>query len=191
MNNYSLTVEKGDGYDLNRSLFERLVLKGFPHVTLSTQHRMRPEISSLIRTLTYPDLIDAPTTQNRPNIRGLQSNVIFVDHSHPEDDDMRIVDQGDGGSSTSKQNAFEVMMVLRIVCYLASQGYDSEDIVVLTPYLGQLSLLRDALKHERDPILNDLDSDALLRAGLLEQMESVKKKDRIRLVTIGAPFTLR
>ena len=128
---------------------------------------------------------------NQTNIRGLQSNVIFVEHSHPEDDDTRIVDQGDGGSPTSKQNAFEVMMVLRIVCYLASQGYDSEDIVVLTPYLGQLSLLPDALKHERDPILSDLDSDALLRAGLLEKMESVKKKDRIRLVTIGAPFTLR
>ena len=85
MNNCALTVEKGDGYDLNRSLFERLVLKGFPHVTLSTQHRMRPEIFSLIRTLTYPDLVDTPATQNRPNIRGLQSNVIFVDHSHPEE----------------------------------------------------------------------------------------------------------
>ncbi|KAI6121084.1 hypothetical protein F5141DRAFT_496683 [Pisolithus sp. B1] len=60
VNNYTLTVEKGEGYDLNRSLFERLVLKGFPHVTLSSQHRMRPEISALIRALTYPDLKDAP-----------------------------------------------------------------------------------------------------------------------------------
>ena len=77
------------------------------------------------------------------------------------------------------------------MCHLASQVHNSEGIVVLTPYLGQLSLLRDASKHERDPILNDLDSDALLRAGLLEQMEALKKKDQIRLVAIGAPFTPR
>jgi superfamily I DNA and/or RNA helicase len=53
---YELSVEQGDGFDLNRSLFERLVLKGFPHVTHAQQHRMRPEISSIIRHLTYPDL---------------------------------------------------------------------------------------------------------------------------------------
>ena len=71
VNSYKLTVEKGEGYDLNRSLFERLILKGFPHQTLHQQHRMRPEISFLIRSLTYPNLIDAPKTQGRPDIRGL------------------------------------------------------------------------------------------------------------------------
>ncbi|KAL4068441.1 P-loop containing nucleoside triphosphate hydrolase protein [Scleroderma yunnanense] len=184
VNNYTLTVEKGDGYDLNRSLFERLVLKGFPHVALSAQHRMRPEISAFIRALTYPDLTDAPKTQNRDNIRGLQKNVIFVDHNHPEDDDKRISDRADGGSPSSKQNTFEVKMVLRMVRYLAQQGYGSDSIVILTPYLGQLSMLRDALKNETDPILNDLDSSDLSRAGLLQDANSKKKKTRIRLATI-------
>ncbi|KAI6102496.1 P-loop containing nucleoside triphosphate hydrolase protein [Pisolithus croceorrhizus] len=184
VNNYTLTVEKGEGYDLNRSLFERLVLKGFPHVTLSSQHRMRPEISALIRALTYPDLKDAPKTKNRDNIRGVQSNVIFVNHSHPEDEDKRISDRADGGSTSSKQNTYEVKMVLRIVRYLAQQGYGSENIVILTPYLGQLSNLRDALKNETDPILNDLDSNDLSRAGLLTDGNSKKKKTRIRLATI-------
>ncbi|KAI9764248.1 MAG: hypothetical protein M1839_005971 [Geoglossum umbratile] len=71
VNNYALTVEKGDGYDLNRSLFERLVLAGYQHTTLRKQHRMSPEISSLVRHLTYPDLLDAPSTLNRDPIRGL------------------------------------------------------------------------------------------------------------------------
>jgi hypothetical protein len=31
----NLTVEKGGGFELNRSLFERLVLKSFPHQTLT------------------------------------------------------------------------------------------------------------------------------------------------------------
>ncbi|KIK26288.1 hypothetical protein PISMIDRAFT_95029 [Pisolithus microcarpus 441] len=184
VNNYTLTVEKGEGYDLNRSLFERLVLKGFPHVTLSAQHRMRPEISALIRALTYPDLRDAAKTKNRDNIRGVQSNVIFVNHGHPEDEDKRVSDRADGGSSSSKQNTYEVKMVLRIVRYLAQQGYGSDNIVILTPYLGQLSNLRDALKNETDPILNDIDSSDLSRAGLLTDANSKKKKTRIRLATI-------
>ncbi|KIJ59315.1 hypothetical protein HYDPIDRAFT_140803 [Hydnomerulius pinastri MD-312] len=140
VNSYQLTVEKGDGFDLNRSLFERLVLKGFPHETLSTQHRMRPEISAFIRELTYPEL----------------------------------------------QNTYEAQMVLKIMRYLAQQGYKSEDIVILTPYLGQLYKLRDALKNDNDPVLNDMDSSDLARAGLLPTAPNGSKatKARIHLATI-------
>ncbi|KIJ58232.1 hypothetical protein HYDPIDRAFT_34380 [Hydnomerulius pinastri MD-312] len=186
VNSYQLTVEKGDGFDLNRSLFERLVLKGFPHETLSTQHRMRPEISAFIRELTYPELVDAPTTRNRPDIRGVLKNVIFIDHSHPEDEDSRIADRGDGSSTSSKQNTYEAQMVLKIVRYLAQQGYRSENIVILTPYLGQLYKLRDALKNDNDPVLNDMDSSDLARAGLLPTAPTGSKatKARIHLATI-------
>ena len=187
MNNYQLTVERGDGFDLNRSLFERLVLKGYPHETLSTQHRMRPEISAFVRELTYPELIDAPSTYHRSDIRGVQSNIIFVDHTHPEDDDSLIGDRADGGANASKQNTYEVQMVLKIVHYLGQQGYKSEDIVVLTPYLGQLHYLRNALKGDNDLILNDLDSLDLARAGLSPSAPSdlTTKTGRIRLATIG------
>lgn len=187
MSKYELTVDKGDGYDLNKSLFERLVLKGFPHVTLTTQHRMRPEISALIRELTYPGLTDAPKTQNRDNIRGIQSNVVFVDHSQDEDDEKRISDRGDGGSQTSKQNQFEVDMVISIVHYLLQQGYKSENIVLLTPYFGQLSALREAIKKDADALMNDLDSGELTRAGLLSSTTPPAKtqKSLIRLATIG------
>ncbi|KAI9573105.1 P-loop containing nucleoside triphosphate hydrolase protein [Boletus coccyginus] len=186
VNNHQLTVEKGEGFDLNRSLFERLVLKGYPHVTLSTQHRMRPEISAFVRELTYPELINAPSTYGRPDIRGLQSNVIFVDHNHPEDDDSLISDRADGGTKASKQNTYEVQMVLKIVRYLGQQGYNSENIVVLTPYLGQLHRLRDTLKRNTDPILNDMDSLDLARAGLslFAPPDGKAKKGRIHLATI-------
>ena len=183
-----MTVEKGEGFDLNRSLFERLILKGYPHETLSTQHRMRPEISALVRELIYPELVDAPTTYQRPDIRGVQSNVIFVDHSHPEDDNSLIADRADNVTKkSSKQNTYEVEIVLKIVRYLAQQGYKSDDIVILTPYLGQLHRLRDALRHDNDPILNDLDSLDLARAGLslFTPHEPKAKKNQIQLATIG------
>ncbi|KAG1725642.1 uncharacterized protein EDB91DRAFT_86848 [Suillus paluster] len=92
VNNYKLTVEKGDGFELNRSLFERLVLRGFPHETLTAQHCMHPEISAFIRKLTYPDLTDAAKTQGRDDIRGIQNNFVFIDHTHPKDNDPRIAD---------------------------------------------------------------------------------------------------
>lgn len=52
--NYDLSVEKGEGYDFNKSMFERLISQGHPHVTLRNQHRMHPEISQIVREMTYP-----------------------------------------------------------------------------------------------------------------------------------------
>lgn len=185
VNNYKLTVEKEDGYDLNVSLFERLVLAGAPHATLKKQHRMRPEISTLVRSLTYPELEDAEQTVGRPNLRGFQDNIVFVSHSKPELNADRIADRRDEGAKTSKENAYEADMVLKCVRYLGQQGYGTDDIVILTPYLGQLSLLIKTLSTENDPILNDLDSFELIRAGLLSSAAADVSKRRLRISTIG------
>ncbi|KAJ3994672.1 P-loop containing nucleoside triphosphate hydrolase protein [Lentinula boryana] len=184
VNTYNLTVEKGDGYDLNRSLFERLVLKGYPHETLVSQHRMRPEISAIIRHLIYPDLRDAEKTLNRPNILGLQDNVIFINHSKPEGDDGSIADRRDLGSKATKQNPFEARMVLKIIKYLVQQGYRTDDLVVLTPYLGQLYKLQNELQSETDPVLNDLDNFELIQAGLLPRFHHNSTNKKLRLATI-------
>ncbi len=48
--------ESGRGYNLNQSLFERLILCGHPVTTLQQQRRMRPAISALIRQTIYPEL---------------------------------------------------------------------------------------------------------------------------------------
>jgi len=184
-NNYDLTVEKGDGFDLNRSMFERLMLKGYPHTTLSKQHRMRPEISRLLRHLTYPDLMDAEKTQNRPELRGFQNSVIFVDHTQPELDLNGVSERRDPTTKGTKQNPFEVEMVLKCVRYLAQQGYGTEKIVVLTPYLGQLHLLRRELSKTNDPVLNDLDSYDLVRAGLVTPASAKLTKRPILISTIG------
>lgn len=77
---YDLSVESGGGHDFNRSLFERLILDAnFPHVTLGRQHRMRPELSRLIKP-TYPRLEDHPSVHVRPKIRGVADNLVFIDH---------------------------------------------------------------------------------------------------------------
>ena len=182
---HALSVENGDGYDLNRSLFERLVLRGYPHQALSQQHRMRPEISNLVRQLTYPDLKDAPLTQGRPNLRGFQDNLIFVNHENAEAETLDTLDPRDGFSTSSKKNQFEADMTLKCVKYLAQQGYGTDDIVVLTPYVAQLRLLMDVLSVENDPVLNDLDSYDLVKAGLMPAATANMQKRKLRLSTIG------
>ena len=184
-NNYALSVEKGDGYDLNRSMFERLILKGHRHVTLLRQHRMDPEISQLVRAMTYPKLLDDAKTKGRTPIRGISGRVAFINHNWPEVVSCEIRDSRDAGNKASKSNKFEAKMVLKLVRYLGQQGYKTSDIVVLTPYLGQLRLLRDMLSKDSDPLLSDLDSFELIRAGLLTSAAGNVDKGKIRLSTIG------
>ena len=182
---HDLSVEKGDGYDLNRSLFERLVLRDYPHHTLHQQHRMRPELAEFVRDLTYPDLVDAARTKNRPDIRGLQDNVVFLNHTRHEIDMNDVPDWKDTTSPSSKNNPFEAKMALKCVRYLGQQNYKTDDIVVLTPYIGQLRLLMDELGKDNDPVLNDLDSHDLIRAGLIPAETAKIGKPQIRISTVG------
>ncbi|KAK3680858.1 P-loop containing nucleoside triphosphate hydrolase protein [Podospora appendiculata] len=186
INNYGLSVEKGEGYDLNRSLFERLIMQGSPHTTLRQQHRMAPEISVFPRALTYPDLIDGlPKTGHRPAVRGLQDRVVFLNHGKLEESDGRLRERRDPSTKQSKTNLFEAEMVLRCIIYFGQQGYSSEQIVVLTPYLGQLRALRDTLdKNEHDPALSDLDRRELIRAGLITEAAAKVDRKPIRISTI-------
>jgi len=151
---YPLSVESGRGHDLNCSLFERLA-DSLPLATLTTQHRMHPEISAIAKLTTYPKLVDAPEVSRHPLVKGVPVRVAFVDHSHPEDSpDGAAVGEENG----SKTNKHEVGMVVATVKYLLQQGYRHADLVVLTPYLGQLLLIQKALADADLPVLvDDLD----------------------------------
>jgi len=190
ISNYSLTVEKGDGYNLNQSLFERLVVAGVPHTTLNKQHRMRPEISTLVRSLTYPELEDAQKTQGRPSLRGFQDSVIFVTHHQPELNAKSLADRRDEGAQSSKENDYEVKMILKCLRYLGQQGYGTDQIVILTPYLGQLYNLVRTLSTDNDPVLNDLDNFELIRAGLISPAGANIAKRKIQISTIGKSIAI-
>ncbi|ODA79016.1 hypothetical protein RJ55_04606 [Drechmeria coniospora] len=181
---YRLTVEMGEGFDLNESLFERLIKHGHKFTSLTEQHRSHPDISHFTRLLAYPHLENSPETLKRDKVRGLQSRVIFAHHEKPED--MSEGPNADEGprSGMSKRNTYEAEMVLKTVKYLGQQGYKSKDIVVITPYLGQLLLLKSTLSHEHDAVLNDLDSFELVRAGLMTSAAGSVDKAPLRISTI-------
>ncbi|CAH0038913.1 unnamed protein product [Clonostachys rhizophaga] len=186
VNSYELSVEKGEGFDLNKSLFERRIEHGHEFTVLEEQHRSHPDISHFARLLSYPTLVDAPKVADRPGVRGLQHRVVFVHHEHPEQELADSTELRDPSAGNSKRNPFEVEMVLRTIKYLSQQGYKTENMVVLTPYLGQLSLMRSELssRTQIDPLLNDLDSYELIRAGLMTNVSAKVQKARVRLSTI-------
>lgn len=160
---YDLSVEsrRGQKYRLDVSMFERLVSKdsgtGVPMWTLTEQHRMRPEISQFVRTLFYPRLRDAEETKAYESVKGVDKNVFFIDHTHPEDGaaskDQQIV-----GSIRSHSNSFEVEYIIGALRYLLQQGYHTSDIAIITPYVSQLVAIRAALRDEFVIQLSELDA---------------------------------
>jgi hypothetical protein len=160
---YRLRHESGQGINFDTSLFERLATqRGFPIITLNEQRRMRPEICDLIRLTTYPELKDHPSVVRRDKLRGVTGNVVFIDHDHPEGGDEQASLLG----TSSKTNLHEARMVCEMVRYFLRQGYREDEIVVLTPYLGQLVVIRDALIALTRVELNDLDRQELLHADI-------------------------
>lgn len=87
--NASYTLAKRFNFDV--SLFERMVKNGFPCYTLATQHRMRPEISALMKPI-YPFLIDHKSVKHRSNIGGVTKNIYFIHHKVNEEKVSNILD---------------------------------------------------------------------------------------------------
>ena len=115
-------------YKLNISLFERMVNNGLPCETLEYQHRMRPEISELLRHI-YPGLRDDPCVLERAQVRGVARNVFFLQHFRSEQQDAE---------GRSYRNEHEASFVVALCRYLLQQGHDAEHVTVLTTYTGQL-----------------------------------------------------
>ncbi|XP_047195262.1 NFX1-type zinc finger-containing protein 1 [Hippoglossus stenolepis] len=128
----SVTVyELAKKFNMEISMFERLVRMGVPFVRLNYQHRMRPEIARLLTPHIYPELENHPSVFHFDNIKGLNTNIFFVEHNHPE--------QTDG---TSQQNPHEATFVVALCRYLLLQEYEPEQITILTTYASQLNCLR-------------------------------------------------
>lgn len=130
----SATVyELAKNFSLEMSMFERLVNMGLPYVRLNYQHRMRPEIARLLTPHIYSELENHPSVFEYENIKGLKTNLFFLEHSQKEEE---IKD------GRSHQNSHEAKFVVALCRYLLLQDYKPEQITILTTYTGQLHCLR-------------------------------------------------
>lgn len=130
--------ELAEKYNLALSMFERMVNLGLPFVCLERQHRMRPEISQLVRPV-YERLIDNENVLKYELVRGIEKNVYFISHNK---------DESTKEDSQSYWNNHEAKFIQHLTRYLLKQGYASTQITILTPYSGQMFRLRDDMPRE-------------------------------------------
>jgi superfamily I DNA and/or RNA helicase len=98
---------------------------------------MRPEICQLMVHF-YDDLENHESVlTERPSIIGVQKNLFFIKHNHPEE---TIVE------GNSKQNKFEAEYILALAFFLIKQGYEKSQITILVMYLGQRALISHIIK---------------------------------------------
>ena len=172
--NYGLSLEsrRGEKYSLDVSTFERLVTTGesdVPCETLQTQRRMDPSISDLIRQTIYPDLIDHSSVKDYDKVSGLRKRLFWLDHRQPE-----VAHDASRASQPSHSNDYEVDLVEALVSHIVRQGiYQSDDVVVLTPYVRQLQKIRAVLSTTMDIVISDRDVNELDKQGLDDR--SVKR----------------
>ena len=133
-------------FKLDVSLFERMVHNGIPCERLSVQHRMRPEIASLMKHV-YEDLHNHECVSNFEDIKGVKRNMFFIKHNHLEE-------QGDDTHSHS--NTHEAVFLVALCHYLLQQGYKPSQITMLTPYTGQKFAIRDAATEYKKQGLEDV-----------------------------------
>ncbi|GBL83945.1 NFX1-type zinc finger-containing protein 1 [Araneus ventricosus] len=148
-------------YGMNISLFERMIENGLDCYKLEIQHRMRPEIASLLVPHIYTKLHNHESVETFEDIKGVAKNLFFVNHSYYE------LQEND---SKSKVNVHEATFMLKFCKYLIMQGYKPSEITVLTTYSGQLfefkrSPLKTALQGVRFTVVDNFqgeESDIIL-----------------------------
>ncbi|CAH0715659.1 unnamed protein product, partial [Brenthis ino] len=120
-------------FNIEVSLFERMIMNSMHSRRLAVQHRMRPQIAALISPHIYPDLINHPSVNHFPDVRGITANLFFFTHTYKEE----YVEDG-----TSKTNQKEGDLILRLANYIMQQGYEPEDVTILAAYSGQMFYMR-------------------------------------------------
>ena len=128
--------ELAQKYNLEVSLFERMVINSMDCKRLSIQHRMRPEIAALTKRIYDHEITDHGSVCHFPDISGVCHNLFFIDHSQME---TRIE------YLQSYSNDHEADFTVALCNYLLLQGYERKKITVLTMYTGQLLLLQEKM----------------------------------------------
>ena len=130
--------ELAKDFKLDISLFERMVNNGLPCQKLTQQHRMRPEISGIMKlSHFYPHLMDHSSVKHFENVMGVGSNVFFLDHDKLE---------ANVDDTKSHSNKHEAEFLVALSRYFLQQGYAPSQITILTTYTAQLFQFKNLMK---------------------------------------------
>ncbi|CAG2196952.1 unnamed protein product [Mytilus edulis] len=106
---------------------------------LQQQHRMRPEISELVRHI-YDVLIDNENVYEYPPIKGVRKSLFFITHNQKE----VFKDEG-----RSYSNEHEAEYLKELCLYLLKQGYKPSEITIIAAYTGQMFCLKEKMPRSK------------------------------------------
>ncbi|KAL3857871.1 hypothetical protein ACJMK2_012500 [Sinanodonta woodiana] len=174
-------------YDLVRmhhtdvSLFERLIRNGMCYQQLENQHRMRPEIASLLVPHIYKSLKNHESVFKYSDIKGIASNVFFIAHEEEEDN---------FDESSRHSNTYEAEFISKLYRHLRLQGYFQHEITVLSFYKDQVQLLRKKIRklEQRDEFLMNISpercTENTLIPGDISAKSKIKNKPEVRITAV-------
>ena len=126
-------------YNLEVSLFERMVMNNVDCKCLSTQHRMRPEIAALTKRIYDHEIKDHSSVCQFEDISGVCRNLFFINHGEQEKHEPGL---------QSYSNFHEASFLVALCRHLLLQGYNRSQITILTMYIGQLLLLKEIMSRQ-------------------------------------------
>ncbi|KAH8243326.1 hypothetical protein KR032_006563 [Drosophila birchii] len=142
------------------SLFERLIVAGMPFTLLNTQYRMRPCIAQLLVPSIYDELIGSESVKAYEDVRLMEHNLFFVQHSQPEKHTLDM----------SFENPYEAEQMAKLTAFLVEKAkYLPSDIVILSPYNAQLECIVKKLprKYRTSVQVASVDSFQGLEANIV------------------------
>ncbi|XP_034117754.2 NFX1-type zinc finger-containing protein 1 [Drosophila albomicans] len=144
---------------LQISLFERLIVNGFPVAVLDMQYRMRPCIAELLVPIFYDALANSESVKAYDNVRGMAANMYFVNHKEPEE---QLTDM----SFVNKHEALKLVELLRALRKYYMLG---SHIVILSPYNAQVEYIKLLLpkKEKNNTLVATVDSYQGLEANIV------------------------
>ncbi|XP_038209976.1 NFX1-type zinc finger-containing protein 1-like isoform X2 [Zerene cesonia] len=126
-------------YNLEISLFERMIRNGIHAKTLTIQRRMRPNFVELLVPTIYEKLDCHPIVFKYPKVRGMKDTLYFYNHDVFEDSEGLE-------DSWSHKNTFEANWCVGLANYLLQMEYKSNEVTILTTYTGQATLIKELTK---------------------------------------------
>lgn len=72
-------------FNTDVSLFRRMIHKETDFMNLTTQHRMRREIASLINSFNYSLVESHESVLAHERVRGVEKSLFFIDHNQLEE----------------------------------------------------------------------------------------------------------
>ncbi|XP_034832101.1 NFX1-type zinc finger-containing protein 1-like isoform X1 [Maniola hyperantus] len=139
--------ELAKNYNLEISLFERMIRNGIHARTLTIQRRMRANFVELLVPVIYDKLDSHPSVLSYPSVRGMRDNLYFCTHDVLEDSEGLE-------DSWSHKNTLEAKWCVSLANYLRRKQYDSNEITILATYNGQASLIKEISK--KYPLLQEV-----------------------------------